>query len=315
MAVVLEPGAKKFVEKMSSNQPIHTIPIEEGRKLFGQMQSGDIYKPEVTIEKVSVSTRDYGNVSVLVYRPKNARGKLPMVIFLHGAGWVFGDNITHDRLVRDITVEGEVAVVFVNYTLSPEARYPIAIEQAYEVTKYMANNADKFRLDSSRIAVVGDSVGGNMAAAITLLAKKRKDFKLNCQVLIYPVTNANFDTNSYKEFANGPWLTKKAMEWFWDNYLPNKEARKEITASPLQATIEQLRDLPPALVIVGENDVLRDEGNAYAHKLIEADVPVTAKGYMATIHDFMLINDLAETPACRDAVSTVSTYLRKSFKK
>lgn len=314
MAMILEPTTKNFLEKMSGNQPVHMLPIEDGRKMFTQMQSGIVNKPDVILQEETIATGKYGNVPIIIYRPKHNKSVLPVVIYIHGAGWVFGGHKTHDRLVREITNGAQVAVVFVNYSLSPEAQYPTAIEQAYEVSRYISQNAKALNLDANQIAIAGDSVGGNMTAAVTLLAKERGDIKFNCQVLLYPVTSADFNTESYSEYADGPWLTKKAMQWFWDNYLPNKEKRNEITASPLKATINQLRSLPPALVILGEMDVLRDEGYAYAHKLIEAEVPVTAKRYIGTIHDFMLINDLAETPATRDAISTVNSYLRQAFK-
>lgn len=236
-------------------------------------------------------------------------------MFFHGAGWVFGDYQTHGRLVREIAVGTHAAVVFVKYTLAPEAQYPTQIEESYAAMKYIAEHGKQFNLDTSRFVAAGDSVGGNMTSVMTLLAKERGGPKIDYQVLIYPVTDANFDNASYKEFAEGPWLTKKAMEWFWDKYLPNKEKRKEITASPLQASLEQLKGLPPALVITGECDVLRDEGEAYAHKLNAAGVTVTAVRHLGTIHDFLMLNDLSETPACRNAVETIIGHLTHIFGK
>jgi acetyl esterase len=170
-------------------------------------------------------------------------------------------------------------------------------------------------LDSSRLAVVGDSVGGNMTAAVTLLAKERGGPKISYQVLFYPVTDANFDTPSYREFANGPWLTKPAMEWFWNAYEPDAAARKKPTVSPLQASIDQLKGLPPALVITDENDVLRDEGEAYAHKLSQAGVSVTAVRYLGTIHDFVMLDALRDTPAARSAIALANASLIQAFAK
>ena len=205
--------------------------------------------------------------------------KLPVVMYFHGGGWILGDKITHDRLIREIANGSDAAVVFVNYTPSPEAQYPVPLEEAYTATKYIAENGSKFNLDTSKIVVVGDSVGGNMATAVTMMAKERGGPDILFQLLFYPVTDSNFDTDSYNELATKHWLTKEAMKWFWDNYLPDKDLRNEPTASPLQASLDQLSELPPAMIINGEYDVLRDEGTAYAHKLNEAGV----NGYCHTL--------------------------------
>jgi acetyl esterase len=202
----------------------------------------------------------------------------------------------------------------VNYTPSPEAQFPVPIEQDYAATKYIAEHGADFGLDASRLAVAGDSVGGNMVAVVAQLAKERKGPSIRYQAMLYPVTDAGMKTGSYGEFANGPWLTKPAMEWFWDAYAPKKEDRKKTTASPLSATIEQLKGLPPALVIVDENDVLRDEGEAYAKKLIEAGVEVTAVRMLATHHDFAMLNALAGTPACKAAIELVSQKLASALR-
>jgi len=311
----IEPTTWAFVEKVqkAGGKPIYDIPVAEGREIFIKVQSGKVDMPDVDFEDHTLPVGPKREVSVRIYKPKGAKEKLPVVMYFHGAGWVFGGIETHDRLVREITDGAHVALVFVNYSLSPEAQYPVPIEEAYAATKYIAEHGKEFNLDSSRLAVAGDSVGGNMAIAVTLMAKERGGPKIAYQALIYPVTNADFNNGSYKEFADGPWLTKKAMEWFWKNYLPDEKKRKEHTACPLNATIEQVKGLPPALVINGECDVLRDEGEAYAHKLNEAGVRVTGKRYHSTIHDFMLLNDIASAPACRDAVDMVSTHLKKAL--
>lgn len=232
-------------------------------------------------------------------------------MYFHGGGWVLGGFDTHERLVREIAIGAHAAVVFVNYTPSPEAKYPVPLEQAYAATKWVAENGQTINVNSSHLAVVGDSVGGNMAAAVALLAKDRGGPKIKYQVLFYPVTDANFDTPSYTAYQDGYFLTREAMKWFWDNYTSNQTNRKEPTVSPLQASIEQLRGLPPALIINGEFDVLRDEGEAYAHKLIEAGVPVTGLRYHGTIHDFVMLNPLADTPATRGAIEQASQMLNR----
>ncbi|KTC98731.1 alpha/beta hydrolase [Legionella feeleii] len=311
----IEPKTWAFVEKIqkAGGKPLYDLPVSEGRAIFDKLQELKSEKPDVDIEDHTLPVGPKGNVSIRIVRPKGAKETLPVLMYYHGAGWVFGDYQTHGRLVRELAVGSHAAVVFVNYSLAPEEQYPTQIEEAYAATKYVAENGKKFNLDTSRFAVAGDSVGGNMTIVMTLLAKERGGPKIDYQVLIYPVTDANFENGSYKEFSEGPWLTKKAMEWFWDNYLPNKEKRKEITACPLKASIEQLKGLPPALVINGECDVLRDEGEAYAHNLNAAGVTVTGIRHHGTIHDFLMINDIADTPACRNAVETINAHLCNVF--
>lgn len=225
-----------------------------------------------------------------------------------------GDTTTHDRLVRELAVGANAAVVFVDYDRSPENRYPVAIEEDYAVTKYVAEHADEFKIDASRLVIGGDSVGGNMTAVVSLLAKERKGPAIKAQLLFYPVTDASMASGSYSEFANGPWLTKPAMAWFWNAYLPNVAARRDIHVSPVNATTEQLRGLPEALVIT-DDDVLRDEGEAYARKLTQAGVPVVATRYNGTIHDFVMLNALSQTPAARRAISQATGFLRSAFTK
>jgi acetyl esterase len=227
-----------------------------------------------------------------------------VVLYFHGGGWVLGDKETHDRLVRELATGAQATVVFVANTPAPEARYPVAIEQAYAATAWVARNGTAIGVDPARLALAGDSVGGNMVAAVTLLAKERQGPRIAFQLLFYPVTDASFDNASHTQFAEGPWLTRQAMGWFWDSYAPDVAVRNEPTASPLRASLAQLQGLPPALVITDENDVLRDEGEAYAHKLMAAGVPVTATRYLGAIHDFVLLNPIAQaTAALRAALA------------
>ena len=216
---------------------------------------------------------------------------------------------THDRLIREIAVGAHAAVVFVDYDRAPEAQFPIPLEEAYAATKYVAENGSTLNVDSSRLAVVGDSAGGNIATAVTLLSKERRGPKISFQLLFYPVTDANFETGSYTQFQDGPWLTKAAMEWFWNAYLPDKAARRAMIAAPLTATPNQLEGLPNALVITAENDVLRDEGEAYARKLWEAGVRVTCTRYIGAVHDFVMLDAIADSPAARSAIAQANAAL------
>jgi acetyl esterase len=310
---VLEPAAAAFAEATSKPPFLYQLPPAEGRKAVDEVQSGDIEKPEADEEWITVEGGPTGSVRVRIVRPRGATGTLPVVLYIHGAGWVFGNAHTHDRLVREIAVGTGAAVVFPEYALSPEARYPIAIEQNYAVARWIVTDGAAKNLDASKLAVAGDSVGGNMTAALTLMAKERGDVPLVQQVLFYPVTDASFDTGSYHQFAEGYFLARDGMKWFWDQYTTDPAQRAEITASPLRATAEQLTGLPPALVITGEADVLRDEGEAYANKLRQAGVPVTAVRFQGAIHDFVMVNALRETHAADAAIRLAVDTLRRAL--
>jgi acetyl esterase len=306
----LELHTQQFIDSLAGAPPIYTLSPVDARSVLARAQSIPVGKPSAQIEDIALPVGPTGSVPIRIVRPVGAAEALPAVVYIHGGGWVLGDRDTHDRLIREIAVGAQAAVVFVDYSRAPEARYPIAIEQAYAATRYVADNGANLRIDPLRLAVAGDSVGGNMAAAVTLMAAQRRGPKIAFQVLFYPVTDAGFDTPSYVHFADGPWLTRRAMEWFWDAYLPDPAARQQPTATPLKATLDQLAGLPEALVIVDENDVLRDEGEAYARKLSDAGVRVTSIRYNGTIHDFVMLNALADTPAARGAIAQAVGALR-----
>ncbi|MEV7449050.1 alpha/beta hydrolase [Streptomyces nigra] len=310
---VLEPAAQAFAEATAQPPYLFDLGPEAGRKAVDEVQSGEVAKPDVDEEWLTVAGGPTGEVRVRIVRPAGATGTLPVIVYLHGAGWVFGNAHTHDRLVRELAVGAGAAVVFPEYDLSPEARYPVAIEQNHAVARWVVAEGAGHGLDAGRIAVAGDSVGGNMAAALTLMAKRRGDVPLVAQVLFYPVTDASFDTESYHRFAEGYFLRRDAMRWFWDQYTTDAAERAQITASPLRATIEQLTGLPPALVVTAEADVLRDEGEAYANKLREAGVPVTAVRYQGAIHDFVMLNALRGTRAADGAIKQAIGVLRDAF--
>ncbi|MFE9431354.1 alpha/beta hydrolase [Streptomyces sp. NPDC006640] len=311
---VLEPAAAAFAEATAQPPYLFDLAPAEGRKAVDEVQGGDIAKPAVDEEWITVSGGPTGSVRARIVKPTGATDTLPVILYIHGAGWVFGNAHTHDRLVRELAVGARAAVVFPEYDLSPEARYPVAIEQNYTVARWIVEQGVSKGLDASRIAVAGDSVGGNMTAALTLMAKERGDVPLVAQVLFYPVTDANFETASYQQFATGYFLRRDGMQWFWDQYTTDENQRAEITASPLRATTEQLTGLPPALVITGEADVLRDEGEAYANKLREAGVPVTAVRYQGIIHDFVMLDALRETHAAEAAITQAIGTLRSALK-
>ncbi|OIK28270.1 alpha/beta hydrolase [Streptomyces malaysiense] len=310
---VLEPAAAEFAAATAKPPFLFDLPPAEGRKAVDEVQSGDVGKPAVDEEWITVSGGPTGSVRARIVRPAGSSGSLPVILYVHGAGWVFGNAHTHDRLVRELAVGARAAVVFPEYDLSPEARYPVAIEQNYAVARWVAEQGATKDLDGSRMAVAGDSVGGNMSAALTLMAKERGGPTLVQQVLFYPVTDANFDTPSYHQFATGYFLRRDGMQWFWDQYTTDATDRARITASPLRATTEQLSGLPPALVVTGEADVLRDEGEAYATKLRAAGVPVTAVRFQGIIHDFVMLDALRDTHAARTAIDLATRTLHRAL--
>ena len=283
----VEHRIREFLKALNSGggKPIETLTPAEARKVLVAAQASvRLDLPPCDIE-AKTTAQDGLKVSLTLVRPAGNKTILPAFIFVHGGGWILGDFPTHERFVRDLVADSGFTGVFVNYTPSPEAHYPMAIDQIYAATKWVAGHGNEISVDGKRLAIVGNSVGGNMTAAVALMAKHKGGPELKCQILLWPVTDANFETESYHEYADGYFLSRAMMKWFWDAYTPNPVRRHEIYASPLQATVEELKGLPPALIQVAGNDVLRDEGLAYARKLDAAGVDVTSVRYENLIHD------------------------------
>ena len=310
--VVLEPASQAVVEATAKPPFLYELSPAEARAALDELQAAPIDKLPVNDRWTTVPA-DVGNVRVRIVRPPDAVGTLPVILYMHGGGWVLGNADTHDRLVRELAVGTGAAVVFVEYARSPEARYPVAIEQGYATAQWIVREGAANQLDPNRIAVAGDSVGGNMTAALTLMAKERGDVRFVHQSMYYPVTDAAMDTGSYEQFAVGYFLTARMMAWFWDAYEPDVGRRLEPFASPLRASDEQLADLPPAFVIVDEADVLRDEGEAYAARLRAAGTAVTAVRYDGITHDFLMLNALRDTHATHAAIAQAVSVLRNAL--
>lgn len=310
----LEPPALEFCEATSKPPFLYQIPPEEGRKAVDDVQNSEIFKPDVDEKWIDVDGGKHGKVPTRILKPKGSKGALPVVFYTHGAGWVFGDAHTHDRLVRDLCVGTGAAVVFPEYTRAPDAKYPTQNEQSYAVAKWVTEHGADEGLDGSRMAISGDSVGGNMSIVLNLMALERRDVSFKGAALFYPVTHANFETGSYKEFAEGYFLARDGMKWFWDQYIPAGSQRDEPTASPLNASEKQLSGFPPTLVITAECDVLRDEGEAFAAKLRRAGAQVTAVRYGGIIHDFVMVNSLHDTNAAKAAVAQAVAHLKEAIK-
>jgi acetyl esterase len=310
--VVLEPESQAFVEATAKPPFLYELTPDEARKVLDDVQAEPIDKLPVEDRWITVPA-EVGDVRVRIVRPPDADGALPVILYMHGGGWVLGNADTHDRLVRELADGTGAAVVFVEYDRSPEAHYPVAIEQGYATAQWIVREGAANGLDPDRIAVAGDSVGGNMTAALALMANERGDVRFVQQSMYYPVTDAAMDTGSYEQFAEGYFLTAKSMAWFWDAYLPDLERRSEPYASPLRASDEQLQGLPPAFLLVDEADVLRDEGEAYAARLRAAGVPVTTVRYDGITHDFMMLNPLSRTHATRAAIAQATALLRQAL--
>ena len=307
---------RKFLKALNAGtgKPMEQLSPGDARKVLVDAQNSTTVDYSGVEESERTIMQDGEKVKIHISKPINASPNAPAFIFIHGGGWVLGDYPTHRRLVRYLVVASGAVAVFPDYTPSPEAHYPTAINQIYATTKWVSEHGNEIGVNGENLAVVGNSVGGNMTAAVVLMAKEKNGPVIKLQVMLWPVTDANFETDSYKELGEGRFLTRNMMIWFWDNYLPDKKARKEIYASPLQASLEQLKGLPPALIQTAENDVLRDEGEAYARKLDEAGVPVTLTRYGGLIHDYGLLNPLAKIPAVKTALLQAATVIREKLK-
>ena len=308
---------RSFLKELNSgdNPPLETLAPKDARMVLVNAQKSVSFNYNDVEEIERKISEDGQSVTIHIMKPKGAKDDIPVFMFFHGGGWVLGDYPTHKRLVRDLVVNSEAAAVFVDFTPSPEAHFPVAINQAYAATKWVSEHGKEIGVDGSRLAVAGNSVGGNMAAVISLMAKDRSGPKISFQLLLWPVTDADFTRPSYKTYGEGRFLTSSLMQWMWDQYTTDAEERKSIYASPLQATVAQLKGLPPTLVQVAENDILHDEGVAYGRKLDEAGVPVTITEYKGFIHDYGMLNPLAHIPAVQSSIQQAAFALKDALTK
>lgn len=311
--ISLEPEAVEVSDANSKPPLIFQLPPWKGRQVLEEAQSTPVCMYPADISKITVNIGKWGEIPVYIVCPEQISSPANVIFYIHGAGWVFGSFHTHEKLVRELAARTNSVLVFPEYSRSPEARYPVAIEQCYYVLCRlpMLLEEEGIQMDPCTLIVAGDSVGGNMAIAMTLMAKERGGPYIQKQLLYYPVTNACFCSDSYRQFAKGYYLYREGMMWFWDQYTRSACDRNEITASPLRADMEQLRGLPEAMILNGEADVLRDEGEAYARKLREAGVDVTAVRFQGMIHDFVMLNALDQTKACRAAMDLSVAWINR----
>ena len=309
-------GIREFLKALnnSGGKPLETLSPEEARQVLVDAQKSVAVDYSGITETERKITQNGITVNIHIVKPANTTSEhLPVFMFTHGGGWILGDYPTHRRLIRDLVVNSGAAAVFTDYTPSPEAQYPTAINEIYAATKWVAENGAEIGVDGKNLAAAGNSVGGNMTAVLCLMAKDKGGPKIKFQLLLWPVTDADFTRESWQQYAEGRFLTASMMKWMWDNYLPDTEKRKEYCATPFNASLDQLKGLPPALVQLAENDILYDEGLAYARKLDEAGVPVTIETYNGFIHDYGLLNPLDHIEAVRLSTEQGALALNKAL--
>lgn len=307
----IDPQVRAFLREINKDSsPFWELPQPKPQEILTGLQN----KTPVDMSGVTTTeqtiTQDGQTVKVYIMKPQQVTGKPGVLLFIHGGVWIVGNFENHQRLLRDLVVGSGQIGVFVEYTSLPEARFPNQLDQSYAVLKWVAAHAEEFGADGSRIAVAGNSVGGNMSAALALMAKDRHGPKISYQVLMIPATDASVDTASYREFGTGRFLARAFMKYGWDLYAPDGKTRDNPYVSPLRASVQELSGLPPALVITAENDPLRDEGEAYARKLKEAGVSVIATRYNGMIHDFVLLNGIQANPEPQAAIRQISAEIK-----
>ena len=311
--VPLEPAAEEVCNQSSVPPLIFQLPPEQGRKALEEMQNTPVYKYPANISSDCINTGIGESIPVYFIAPKDEKIR-NIIFYIHGAGWVFGSFHTHEKLVRELCARTNSLVVFPEYTRSPEAKYPTAIEQCYFILSHIREMIEaRFSIvHCPALTVAGDSVGGNMAIAMVLMSLMRHGPSIHKLLLYYPVTNACFDTPSYRQFAVDYYLYREGMKWFWRQYTASMEERNQITASPFRASTDCLRCFPQTMIINGQADVLRSEGEAFGEKLRCAGVEVTALRVQGTIHDFVMLNALDQTNACRTAMDASTEWLNRS---
>lgn len=311
----IDPQIRAFLADLNKNSsPFWELPQPRPQEILTALQN----KTPVDMSGVTTAEKtinqDGRTVKLYIMTPQQVTEKPGVLLFIHGGVWIVGNFQNHQRLLRDLVVGSGQIGVFVEYTSLPAAKYPTQLEESYAALKWVALNADAIGADGTRIAIAGNSVGGNMTAALTLMDKDRNGPKIAYQVLLIPATDASVDTASYHEFATGRFLSRAFMKYGWDLYAPDEKTRNKPYVSPLRASIEELKGLPPALVITAENDPLRDEGEAYARKLKEAGVPVIAVRYNGMIHDFVTLNALHEVAGVQAALRQSSAAIRSALR-
>jgi acetyl esterase len=306
----LHPQCKAFLDQLAAlgGKQIHELPVPEARAMaLGLIEFAGPEQPVARVENRTIPG-PARPIPVRVYHPTPGE-KLPVLVHFHGGGFVICNLDTHDRQCRALANSAGCVVVSVDYRLAPEHKYPAAVEDSFAATRYIADHPDEFGADGTRIAVGGDSAGGNLAAVVALMARERGGPRLAYQLLVYPLVDINDEHPSMRQFAQDHFLTREAMDWFMELYLPNPDKGREPYASPMNAG--DFRGLPPAMIITAECDPLRDQGEAYARKLEAAGVPVLLKRYEGMIHPFFQFGGIID--AAKVAMSDTAAALRRAL--
>lgn len=311
----LSRETKEYLKVLNtSDTPVESLPPTEARKVLENVQSSVNVDVSGIEETFRVINMDGMSIEIVVVRPEGVDKRLPVFMFFHGGGWVLGDYPTHKRLVRDLVVESGFACVFVEYSRSPEVKYPTAINECFAATKWVSQYGDEINVDGSRLALVGNSAGGNMTIVTALQAKSNNGPAIKCQILMWPYVDASTDFKSYKKYGKQRFLTTPLMEWMRNQYLSNESEHDDVYVSPLRATKSQLQGLPPTLIEVAENDILRDGAEELGRKLDEAGVSVTTVRFNGVIHDWGLLNGFAEMAPTK-SLAIFSAVMLKTYLK
>ena len=306
----LDPLVKEFLKGINAGKPVESLSKEAARQVLSDAQSSVQVDLSGIVESEQTITENGLSVPLTVVRPQGSAGSPPCFVFIHGGGWILGDYPTHRRLVRDLVVASGFPAVFIRYTPSPEAKYPQALDEIYAAVRWIARNGARIGVDGSRMALAGNSVGGNMAIATALRAKREQGPQIKLLLPMWPVADSSFDTASYVRYAKQRFLTDSLMKWMFDRYTTDARAREEILLSPVNASREELFGLPPTLIAVAENDILRDEGEAMGRRLDEAGVETTTVRFNGVIHDWGMLNGFARLAPTRDLILFAAAVLR-----
>lgn len=304
-----------YIEDLSrlAAKPLYELTPDEARMFLRMLQKENYKELKADVYDSQLMTSTAGIVPVRFIRPQYANEqRLPIIIYCHGGGFIMGDSYTHDYFIKKLAIKSNVCIAFVDYARAPEAKFPIAFNQVYAAIEYIYNNPDEYKIDRERILLMGDSAGANLVISCAIKLNKESSVRPAAQFLLYPAIDIKMNTKSYKEFENGPWLTKKAMKLFWNAYKSCLDDEKNIYFSPSLADNNDLKGLSPSVIITAENDVLRDEGENFALKLDEAGVRVYCSRINGTIHDFLMLNALKDTVNVNTAFSLITSLIRQA---
>lgn len=311
--VVLDPATADLLEAMRTPPSLRDLGPDVGRVALREVQQSTIERPGTVARFHTAEVGPSGLTGFWIVRPTAVEGPLPVVIYAHGGRWMFGDAHTHSDVIGEFALRCRVAMVVPEYSRTPEARYPVALEECYATLQWVHAQAAELALDAKRFAIAGDCAGATLAIAVTMLAKSRGGPRFRGQLLFYPPTDAQCRSQSHRTFSTGGLISSAEQAWYWDQYCDEDVECPSV--SPLYATLDDLAGLPPTMVVTAEADVVRDEGAGFAAKLREAGVEVTAVRYLGTVHDFVVLKQLANSPPARVAIEQGVWFLSEALSR